>query len=206
MAYDDGSTDGSGDRLAASPHVLEVVRGPVERPSWDEVGNFKRLHAAALRHGAEWMLALDADERVERCFRHRAERAIRRGRWFGLAAFAVRLRELWGSPATYRCDGVWGHKRPARLFRAFPDHQFDYRPLHGTKAPLQARVRGGFACADLLVYHLRSIRAEERAARRDRYRQLDPEARWQPEIGYDYLTDERGLRLVRVGRRRGFLE
>jgi hypothetical protein len=204
VAYDDGSTDGGAELLARSPEVLEVIRGAPDRAAWDEVGNYRLVHAAALRHGAQWMLSLDADERVERGFRERAERAIRRGARLGLSAFAVRLRELWGSPDRYRCDGVWGRKRPARLFRALPDHQFDYRPLHGIKAPLQARVRGGFVCADLIVYHLRSLRPEDRVARRDRYRALDPEAQWQPGLGYDYLADERGLRLARVGRRRGF--
>jgi hypothetical protein len=206
VALDDGSGDGSGDLLAAHPGVLEVLRNPPGRPDWDEVGNFERLHAAALRHGAEWILAIDADERVEREFRDRAERVIRRGRRLGLAAFALKLRELWDAPDTYRCDGLWGAKRVARLFAALADHRFDYRPLHAVKAPLQARVRGRFVGADLELYHLRTVRREDREARRDRYKALDPEARWQPALGYDYLTDESGLRLRRVARRRAFEE
>jgi len=206
VALDDGSTDGSGALLQSHPRILEVLRVPADRPQWDEVGNYKKLHAAALRHGAEWMIALDADERVEKDFRERVERVIRRGRRLGLSAFTLRLRELWNSPETFRIDGVWGRKRVARLFAARPDHRFDYRPLHAAKAPLQARVARGFIAADLELYHLRTLRREDREARRDRYKALDPESFWQPEIGYDYFTDERGLRLCRIDRRRGYVE
>jgi hypothetical protein len=206
VALDDGSTDGSGALLQAHPHVLEVLRVPADRPQWDEVGNFKKLHAAALRHGAEWIIVLDADERLERNFRDRAERVIRRGTRLGLSAFAMKLRELWDAPDMFRSDGIWGRKRIARLFAARPDHRFDYRPLHALKAPLQARVAGHFITTDLLLYHLRTLRREDRQARRDRYKELDPGAFWQPGIGYDYLTDERGLRLSRIDERRRFLE
>lgn len=206
VALDDGSTDGSGGLLRSHSRVLEVLRVPADRPLWDEVGNFKKLQAAALRHGAEWILALDADERLEIDFRDRAERVIRRGRRLGLAAFTMRLRELWDSPETFRVDGVWGRKRVARLFAAVADHRFDYRPLHAVKAPMQARLAGDFIAADLEIYHLRTLRREDREARRDRYKALDPESLWQPRSGYDYLTDERGLRLRRIDGRRRYVE
>jgi glycosyltransferase involved in cell wall biosynthesis len=206
VALDDGSRDGTGDYLAEHPAVLEVLRIAQDRPTWDEPGNHRALVAAGLRHGADWLIALDADERVERQFRPRAERVIRRGRLLGFSAYAVRLRELWGSRHTYRSDGRWPRKRPPRLFQARADHQFDPRPLHGAKAPLQARVLGTFPVADLEVYHLRMIRRDDREARRDRYLALDPDERWQPRLGYAYLTDERGLRLRRVRPARDFEE
>lgn len=206
VALDDGSTDGSHELLQSSPEVLEVVRVPPDRPGWDEVGNHRRLVQAALRHGPDWLVCVDADERVERGFRARAERVIQSGRRLGHSAYAVQLRELWGSRERYRVDGVWGTKAPARLFRARPDHEFDTRPLHAHKAPLQARNDGRFPVADLIVYHLRMIRPEDRLVRQRRYEALDPEARWQPREGYAYLTDEEGLELRRMGRGRGFVE
>ncbi len=206
VALDDGSTDGTAEYLGSHPAVLELIRRPQDRPFWDEVGNFRALHEAALRHGAEWIVWLDADERVERSFRERAERVIRRGSRFGLIAYAVRVRELWDTPRTFRADGLWGRKRLARVFRALPDHAFDTRSLHATRGPLQGRVLGGFPHADLTIYHLRMIRREDRVARRDRYRTLDPRAVYQPGIGYDYLTDESGLALAPVRRRRRFIE
>jgi hypothetical protein len=205
VALDDGSHDRSGDYLRSHESVLEVLEAPRDRVAWDERANHRALVAAALRHGAEWLLALDADERVEPEFRARAGRVIRRGRLLGLGAYAVRLRELWDSPDEFRVDGIWGRKAPARLFRARADHIFDSRPLHGFKAPLQDRIRGDYALADLEVYHLRMIRPKDRLARRRRYEQLDPDCRWQAQ-GYAYLTDERGLRLRRVDRRRRYRE
>jgi hypothetical protein len=204
VALDDGSTDGSGELLAASPHVLELLRNPADRPRWDEPGNHRRLVAAALRHGAEWIVAVDADERLERDFRRRAERVIRRGRRLGLEAFRVGIRELWGSPRTVRVDGVWGTKRSARLFRARADARFEERALHGAKAPLQALVFNRFVAADLILYHLRMVAAADRQARRLRYETLDPDGACQSGIGYAYLTDERGIRLRPLRGRRAY--
>jgi glycosyltransferase involved in cell wall biosynthesis len=206
IALDDGSTDGSAELLESCPDVLEVLRVPPDRPRWDETGNHRALVAAAVAHGAEWVVYVDADERLERRFRMRAERVVRRGRRVGFEAYAVRLRELWDSGDRYRVDGIWGRKAVARLFRVRPDHELDPRPLHGEKAPLQGRVAGRFPLANLEIYHLRMIRPEDRLARRRRYEELDPDSKWQPGIGYAYLTDETGLALRRISPRRRYVE
>jgi hypothetical protein len=205
IALDDGSSDGSAEHLERHEAVIELLRNPRERPTWDEVGNHRALVAAALRHSAEWILCIDADERLEREFRTRAERVITRGALLGYSAFAVRLRELWGDRNQYRADGIWGRKRIARLFRAREDHAFDSAALHGAKAPLQGRVGGRYPNADLTIYHLAMLRPEDREARRRRYEAADPERRWQ-RIGYEYLTDVRGLELRRVPPGRGFTD
>jgi glycosyltransferase involved in cell wall biosynthesis len=204
IALDDGSTDGSARFLELHPQVLELIRVPAERPEWDEIGNYRTLVAAALEKGADWLISLDADERLERGFRRRAERVIRRGERRGLSGYTIRLLELWNSPELYRADGIWGSKAPPRLFRARHDHGFDQRRLHSGKVPLQAGRNGCFPHADLNVYHLRMIRPEDRLARRRRYELADPEARFQPSIGYAYLTDERGALLRRIPRGRGY--
>jgi hypothetical protein len=67
-------------------------------------------------------------------------------------------------------------------------------------------VGGRFPITDLIIYHLRMVRREDREARRRRNEQLNPQARYQPGIGYAYLTDETGPRLRIVPRRRGFRE
>ena len=205
VALDDGSSDGTAELLGAHPSVLELIRRPVDRPAWDEVGNHRALVEAGLRHGAGWILCVDADERLERDFRTRAERVIARGQLLGLSAYAVRLRELWNDPGQFRADGIWGRKLIARLFRARADHEFDPSPLHGAKAPMQARRNGRFPTADLTIYHLGMLRPEDRAARRQKYELSDPERRWQ-KIGYEYLTDERGLVLRKIPRRRTFFD
>ena len=204
VALDDGSTDGSAEYLASRPEVLELLRVPADRSKWDELGNYRLLVQAAVRHGADWIVSLDADERVEHRFRARAERAIRGDRH---DAFSLVFRELWDSPDRYRADGTWGQKRRARLFRARYDHEFDERPHHGHKAPLQAREDGRFPRTDLVVYHLGMLTSDDRATRRSHYELLDPDGRLQPPgVGYAYLTDENGVRLRRIPVRRGWIE
>jgi hypothetical protein len=206
IALDDGSTDGSAECLESHPAVIELLRVPFDRPRWDEVANHRALISAALRHGGEWAICLDADHRLERGFRARCETVIARGRADGIEAFALPLRELWDSPRQYRVDGIWGRKVRARLFRLREDHEFDTRPYHSHKAPLQAWRDGELPVADLEVYHLRMIRHEDRVARRRRYEAADPDARFQPGLGYAYLTDERGLRVKEVPQDRDYLD
>lgn len=203
VALDDGSSDGSAELLAGHEALIELLQNPTDRPEWDEVGNHRALIQAALRHCAEWVVCVDADERLEQHFRTRAERVIARGQLLGYSAYAVRLRELWDDPGQYRVDGIWGQKMVARLFRLREDHEFDARPLHGLKAPLQALRRGRFPKADLNIYHLAMLRAEDREMRRRRYEEADPNRRWQ-RIGYEYLTDQSGLTLQSLPPGRGF--
>jgi len=205
IALDDGSSDESPQLLTQNESVIELIRIPGCRPTWDEVGNHRLLVAAALRHQADWVICVDADERLEREFRIRAERVIARGNLLGCSAFALRLRELWDEPGQYRADGIWGRKSVARLFQARPDHDFDTASLHSSKAPHQGRRWGQFPRADLNIYHLAMLRPEDRAARRQRYELADPDKKWQS-IGYEYLTDVRNLKLQPVPPRRSFTE
>jgi len=189
VALDDGSSDGSAEYVAGRPELLELLPG--RGGAWDEPGNRERLIRAAWEHGADWLYGIDADERVERHFRARAERILARAEAAGEDALYVRLRELWDAPDRMRVDGVWGTKRKACLVRARRDHDFDRRAFHGHWAPRNDR-HDRFPVADLLVYHLRMVHAADREARRARYEALDPEARWQS-IGYAYLTSTEHL-------------
>lgn len=205
IALDDGSSDDSPRLLAGHEAVIELLHNPQNRQTWDEVGNHRALVKAALSHRAEWIVCVDADERLELDFRARAERVIARGNLLGYSAYAIHLRELWDDPCQYRSDGIWGRKSVARLFRAREDHDFDTASLHGSKAPHQARRRGQFPRADLNIYHLAMLRPEDRMARRRRYEIADPDRRWQ-KIGYEYLTDLRNLELKKLDKRRSFID
>lgn len=204
IALDDGSTDGSGELVARQPEVRHLIRIPPRIPHvWEEPRNRRLLVDAAWRCHADWLVVVDADERLELDFRRRAQAEIARAEREGYLAHHVKFRELWDHPDRYRADGIWGQKTRVRLFKARADHEFDDRPLHGLWAPLNNRPAGDYPQADLIIYHLRMISPEDRLARQARYRRLDPDGRYQA-IGYDYLTDETGLRLEAMPAGRGY--
>lgn len=203
VAIDDQSQDESRAFVEAQPLLVElgvIPRGELEDN--EDTALHKALHAIALRHDADWLLGVDADERLEHDFRRRAEAEIDRAEGEGHAALWVPFLELWGSPDRYRVDGVWGEKRKACLFRADPDHRFDERRLHAIWAPWPP-ANGEYPSADLCLYHLRMIEAADRQARVERYERVDPDHEHQ-EIGYAYLTDEEGIELRQVDPDRGF--
>lgn len=199
LVLDDGSRDGGPESLAGHPKVLEVLRlAPRETHCWDELRNRRLLVDAAQRHGARWLIAIDADERVEQDFRRKVDEVIARAEREGVMALQVQVRELWDAPDQYRVDGVWRQKSNARLFRFRHDHDFGTKSLHGHWAPINSRPPNRhFPLADLIVYHLRMVHAEDRRRRRDRYLALDPDRQHQA-IGYEYLTQTDGLVLEKL--------
>lgn len=203
IALDDQSTDGSRQFVEAQPLVLELLTVPSGAQEELEDGkNHRALVEAAWRHDSDWLFGVDADERVERDFRRRAERELATAEREGHAALWVPFRELWGAPDRIRVDGIWADKRKACLFRNDREHRFDDRRVHAIWAPWPP-PDGDYPEADLRLYHLRMIRPEDRRARLARYRRIDPKDRWQ-EIGYDYLLDETGLDLRPLEEGRGY--
>jgi hypothetical protein len=194
VALDDGSTDGSAAILRDHPLVVQLIRVPEGAQAELEDGrNHRALTEAAWEHGADWLLGIDADERVERDFRKRAEREIARAEADGQSAVWVRFNELWGAPDRVRVDGIWATKRKACLFRSDRRHRFDDRRVHANWASWPPE-RGDYPQADLNIYHLRMIDPEDRRRRVLRYRRIDPDNVWQ-EMGYEYLLDESGIEL-----------
>jgi hypothetical protein len=202
VALDDGSTDGSGTYAASQPPVLELLTiEPGAHGENEDAILRRRLVEAAWEHGADWLLGIDADERLETGFRERMERELDRADETGADALWVPFKELY-APDRVRVDGVWGTKHKACLFRSSRDHVFDERRMHGRWASLR-EPEASWPAADLRLYHLRMIEPADRVARAELYRRLDPDRRWQP-IGYDYLLDEDGMELAPLEPGRGY--
>ena len=195
IALDDQSKDASAAFLAAQPLTLELLSvEPGGQGENEDARNHRALVEAAWRHRPDWLLGIDADERLERDFRPRAESEIREAERLGNTALWVPFRELWDAPDQVRVDGIWGAKRKACLFRSDPNHRFDERRLHANWASWPP-PRADYPVADLRLYHLRMIDPADRERRVKHYQRLDPERIWQP-IGYDYMLDEAGIELV----------
>lgn len=195
VALDDGSTDGSREFVAKQPKLLELLSREHTDDLFHEAEDHERLVRAAWRFEADWLFGIDADERVERHFRERAEREFARADAEGHGAYFVYVRSLWDRPDLIRIDGPTGRARKPVLFRSRTDHQFDLRPLHNHWAPLNDHPNHVFPQANLILYHLRTLNAEDRAARHARYLRIDPVGRFQP-AGYDHMIDTRALQLV----------
>jgi hypothetical protein len=202
VALDDQSQDDSAAIVAESPKLLELLAYPPGAHGDNEDGILRRrLIEAAWEHDADWLLGVDADERLETGFRARAEHEIDRAEAAGSDALWVPFKELW-APDRIRIDGLWGQKRKSCLFRSSREHGFDDGRIHTHWASLPP-PEGGWPEADLRLYHLRMIEPEDRIARYQRYRRLDPDAVFQP-MGYDYMLDDSTLELAPLEPGRGY--
>ncbi|WAX92818.1 hypothetical protein N7E70_013940 [Aminobacter sp. NyZ550] len=157
----------------------------------------RTLIGAARAAGADWILAMDPDERFE----IGAATAIRRLLYPRKpTAWGFNLRELY-EPDAYRIDGIWGQKVRYRLFPAFDAAELPDRGMHACWYPRDGRYLERHC--DLNLYHLKMIAPVRRTARRDLYNHLDPQLRDQP-IGYDYLADETGARFETIPQGRAY--
>lgn len=199
VVLDDGSTDEGPSLLARDDRFTRVLTvHPDEKVAWDEPRNREALIRAGQDIGADWFLAFDADERVELRFWRDLPRLLTEADAAGVVAFSFRLREVWGSPDTYRSDSIWGSKHKAACFRNLGTaHEFDPAEWHGEWVPMQAWKTPAVQFIDYDLYHLKMLHSHDRVARQQRYQLLDPSCDYQT-LGYAYLTDESGLELRQV--------
>jgi hypothetical protein len=206
VLLDDGSTDDTARIARREPQLLELLSNPPAQPhAWNERENRRRLLESARAHGAGWVLVCDADERYETLFLANLHAVVDSLSEAQLSCLSLALRELWDAPDRFRVDGPWGRKSRACLFRLPQEIGFAQAPaLHGPWYPDAVARHGVMYRSYYRLYHLRMIRREDRLARRDLYKRLDPEARLQP-MGYDYLAEEGpALRLEAVAPERGY--
>ena len=93
----------------------------------DEPMRRNALLAEARRLGADWILAVDPDERFEDRLAHRMPEMLAMGT---RNIWVFTLREMFG-PFHYRTDGLWGAKRMPRLFPAWAGVADPSIALHG---------------------------------------------------------------------------
>ena len=191
IALDDGSTDATPDILDAEPKLITRIALPREENHiWRERMHQQILLEQARASGADWVLVCDADERYETGFLQHLHQIAQSLHALPLPCVQVSLKELWGSAFQYRNDGVWGTKQRDRFFRLPQDIRFDKsQNLHGAWSPDQVRENGQMVRTYHHLYHLKSIHAADRLKRRDLYKRLDPDNKYQP-MGYDYLAVE----------------
>jgi hypothetical protein len=190
------------------PDLVENIRPGVNGyVAWDdrsaqaaltnEPARRSALFQAARDLGADWLLTLDPDERLERGFADWLPGLMAQGRGF---VWSFDFRELF-APDLVRTDGLWGGKSKIALFpteaaKVDPAALLHAAPVGDAAGFVQRKAR-------ITLYHLRMAAPARRQLRRDLYAAADPERRFQA-IGYDYLTDERGMVLEPIPTGRAF--
>jgi glycosyltransferase involved in cell wall biosynthesis len=176
VALDDGSTDATGDVLAASPLVEILLTNPrrASYRGWDDIANRNRLLAAAAELEPDWIMSLDADERVdpddgEALRRFLAGKA--RGGW----GYLFPVFAMVDDEQHYHLLPLW----VGRLFAYEPGVHFNGARLHAVLLP-STIPRSRWLETTIRIKHLGGLSEERRRGRFEKYREADPDCEFQP--------------------------
>jgi glycosyltransferase involved in cell wall biosynthesis len=182
VALDDGSTDETPELLEASPLVKRLLRRPRREgyAGWDDAANRALLLDAAGELQPDWILFLDADERIDA-----EDGAALRSLVEGMAepgyAYGFRVFRMIDDLAHYDEAGLWVY----RLFAYEPGTQLPKRRLHFVPVPDSIPIRL-WRRTTVRIQHLGGLDEERRLARLRKYEEADPERRYQRH--YHYVT------------------
>lgn len=197
LALDDNSTDDSAEILAASKDVVSLIQvknGAATHAN--EATNRHKLLLEARSRGADWVLCADADERFETRFLKNIFRKAELADKAGEMICELQIVNLWGSMRHFRLDGLCGPRWIPRFFRLPPLFSERSGELHKPWFPpeLDGCKRNRL---DAFIYHLRMLHPEDRRARYEKFRAVDPDNTHQA-IGYDHLISDDNLSLKRI--------
>jgi glycosyltransferase involved in cell wall biosynthesis len=186
VALDDGSSDDTAAVLRAHP-LVDVLLQNERRESyrgWDDAGNRSRVLAAAAATAPDWVLFLDADERVSPDDAVALRRFVDREAVPG-CAYGMRIYSMLAEPGTYDRHSLWVY----RLFAFAPGQVLRPRRLHDVPVPRDIR-RSHWIRTTLRIQHIGGSTPARRSARYAKYEQADPERRFQ--ASYEGLIAEPG--------------
>jgi hypothetical protein len=197
IGFDDCSVDSSFEIASHEPKMIGLFQRKVASPDHlFEVQNREALLRAAYRHGADWVLCCDADERFETRFLEQLRILCTNP---PAVVMGMRLLALWENLDTYRIGNAFKYvlfpaKDPKPYYQRGLLHQQWYPPELDT-----ARKQ----ILDFHVYHLGSLTSKDRLERYNKFERIDPAHVQQPQ-GYKNLIDESGLQLARITPDRSF--
>jgi glycosyltransferase involved in cell wall biosynthesis len=175
IALDDGSTDGTRELLERHPLVIRVLTSPPrsDYQGWDDAGNRNRLLEAAAELEPEWILSLDADERIPgddaAALREFVENESLPGCAYGFQVF-----RMWQDMSHHEPAGLWVY----RLFAFEPGQRFPDQRLHFVPIPTSI-PRALWLRTTVRIQHLGSVTEQRRLDRYEKYRQADPDNEFQ---------------------------
>lgn len=181
IALDDGSTDRTRETLQADPLVSRLLSEPVRRgyAGWDDRRNRQRLLDTAASSGVDWVLWLDADERIAPgdgvAIREIVETLGRPG-----FAYGLRIHAASDDLSEIDPDGRWVY----RMFAPVGDMELPERTLHLVPVPVSI-PRRRWLRTSVRILHVATTEPGDLEARFAKYLEADPGREWQ--ASYDHL-------------------
>lgn len=188
VALDDGSTDQTREMLEAEPLVEALLANPRRSGyrGWDDAENRNRLLLAAKDLEPEWILFVDADERIASedrgAFKQLVARRPERPR-----AYLFRVCLLTDEERGLYSPGPWF----GRLFTYSPEQRLEAVRLHGVPLPTSI-PRDRWYKTTVRLRHLAAMTEERRARRYRKYEEVDPQRFFQG--SYEHLRAPRPVR------------
>jgi glycosyltransferase involved in cell wall biosynthesis len=184
VALDDGSDDETRAALESSSLVKVVLSNPSRHDykGWDDAENRNRLLSAASELDPSWIMSLDADERIAPDDGEALRRFIETEALPGFA-FGFQVFRMWQDLRHHEAVGYWVY----RLFAHERGQEFPAQRLHFDPIPT-AIPRSRWLPTTLRIQHLAGLDPGRREARREKYRQADPDQAFP--YGYQDLTDD----------------
>jgi len=183
VALDDGSTDGTRAALEREPRVRTLLSNPRRETyaGWDDAANRSRLLEAAARLRPRWLFFLDADERLSpddgRALRRFVETEALPG-----VAYGFRVHRMVDDLEGYDRSSLWVY----RMFAHREGQSLPETKLHLVPVPEQI-PRERWIKTTIRIQHLSSLDEPRRTARYQKYREADPDNRFQS--SYRHLLD-----------------
>jgi glycosyltransferase involved in cell wall biosynthesis len=183
VALDDGSTDRTAEILDAHPLVRILLRNPRREDyrEWDDAENRNRLIEAAEALDPEWLITLDADERLDDRDAASLREFLETDALPG-CAYGFRHVPMRGDGDHFLPKYQWVY----RLYSAAPGQRFPNQKLHFVPVPT-AIPRYRWIRTTLRIQHFGGMTPERRLLRFHKYLEADPRRTYQED--YAHLLD-----------------
>lgn len=183
VALDDGSTDETREILDRSPLVKIVLSNPRRESyhGWDDARNRQRVLDAAAALRPEWVVFLDADERISADDTAALRRLVETEAIEGVV-YGFRGHRMIGDLEHYDRSSLWFY----RLFAWREGQQLPTARLHFVPAPVDIPP-DRWIRTTIRLQHLAGLDETRRAARYRKYQEADPECEHQ--ASYRHLLD-----------------
>jgi glycosyltransferase involved in cell wall biosynthesis len=185
IALDDGSTDNTLEILQSCDKVEAVLTNPRRETyvGWNDRENRQKLLDAAAIFKPDWIIWIDADERLEKSDSEALRKFLECEAQLQ-TAYCLEVLRVIGDLQTYDRDGFW----VPRLYSFEPNLLLPSEELHLDLMPVQFEI-GARVRTSLRLLHKAGITNERRQERYNKYVESDPDRKWLPEDAYQRLLD-----------------